>query len=88
MSELPSGMGSFSMGEACFLTHISRDTLRVHCDRGVIRHYRTGGLCGHRRITREALMVFMRSYDIPLDLATRGACPQPQGCAPSDFKMP
>ena len=88
MPDLPSLMGSFSLGEACFLCHISRDTLREHCDRGVIRHFRTGGRPGHRRITREALLVFMRSYDIPLDLASRGPCPQRQGCAPSDFKMP
>jgi hypothetical protein len=82
--KLPTKMGSFSIGEAGFLMQVSREVIAAHCDKDLIRWYRPGPR-GHRRIAREALLVFMARYEIPLDISLQGDCPQRSGTPPPDF---
>lgn len=81
---LPSNMGSFTLKEAAFLTHVSRFTLRHECIIGKIQGYRSSN-CGYWRIGRASLINFMEQVGIPLDLALQGTCPHPDAYSPKDF---
>jgi len=73
MTDLPSKLTAFKMGEAAFLTQIGRDTIAEACERGELRHYRSGvGRFAHRMILRESLICWMNSCGIPLDVSLRG----------------
>jgi len=79
-------MGSFTLKEAAFLTHVSRSILAHNCISGVIGGHRVGK--GYWRISRVSLISFMHEFSIPLDLALHGTCPQAESYPPKDFKMP
>lgn len=89
MIELPSKLAVFSMGEVSFLTQISVAALREICDRRELKYHRTSPN-GRRRVTRDSLMLYMRSNGIPFDLASKGTNRQAttgheRSIAPRDF---
>jgi len=81
---LPSKMACFTIGEATFLCQIGRDALRQYMDDGLCRSYKIG-FRGHRMVTRVALISFMTSHNIPLDISTRGANRTARGVKPKDW---
>ena len=83
MPDLPSQLGSFTLKEAAFLTHVSRSMLGHHCHTDVLKGYRTANSW---RVGRDALIEYMERFNIPLDLATQGSCPQTDAYPPKDFK--
>ncbi len=73
MTELPSKLAVFKMGEAAFLAQIGRDAIRAACIIDDLRHYRSGvGRFAHRMILRESLIMWMNACGIPLDISLRG----------------
>ena len=84
MTELPSQMGSFTLKEAAFLTHVSRSKLTHFCHARVLLGHRVSK--GYWRVSRKALLAFMHEFDIPLDLSLHGTCPQREFYPPKDFK--
>jgi len=56
---------SFNTSRAARYCHVSPDTIRDWANRGIIRMFRTPG--GHRRITREDLIRFLREQNMPVD---------------------
>ena len=77
-------MGSFTLKEAAFLTHVSRSILAHNCIARVIKGHKVGK--GYWRIPRRSLIAFMHEFDIPLDLALHGTCPQKESYPPKDFR--
>ena len=73
MTDLPSKLAVFKMGEAAFLSQIGRDAIAEACVRGELRHYRCGvGRFANRMILRDSLIVWMNTCGIPLDVSLRG----------------
>lgn len=85
MIDLPSKMACFSIGEATFLAQIGRDAMRQYMTDGLCRCYKVG-FRGNRMVTRESLICFMTSHNIPLDISTRGSNRVDRGVKPKDWR--
>jgi len=93
---LPSQIGTFTLGECAFLCQISADRLRDYCmdtacparARSGIRLqcYRIGrGTRPSRRVKRHDLIVWMNSMGIPLDVSQYGASRVTGAFPPDDW---
>ncbi len=56
---------SFNTSQVARYCHVSPDTIRDWANRRILRMFRTPG--GHRRITREDLIRFLREQNMPVD---------------------